>query len=104
MNPVSGDYVVGRCAFSLCSSFFSPDLVSSPFFDKVTIDLPSSNEKLVIIAPGAPSKPFVYSLSVNGHEVERPIIRHDQIAYGGVLSFQMKDTPQGWGSALTFQQ
>ncbi|KAF8432203.1 glycoside hydrolase family 92 protein [Boletus edulis BED1] len=86
VNPVSGEYVVG-----------------SPFFDKVSIDLPSSSEKLEIISPGAPSKPYVYSLSVNGRHVEAPIIRHDQIAQGGVLMFEMRDTPQAWGSELTFQ-
>ncbi|KAF8547214.1 glycoside hydrolase family 92 protein [Imleria badia] len=85
VNPVSGDYVVG-----------------SPFFDKVSIDLPSSSERLDIISPGAPSKPYVHSLSVDGRNVEEPIFRHDQIAQGGVLSFQMRDTPQAWGNELTF--
>ena len=69
----------------------------------VTIDLPSSSKKLDIISSEAPFKPYVYSLSVNGRHVEQPIIRHDQIAQGGVLSFQMRDTPQAWGSGLTFQ-
>ncbi|KAI9566681.1 glycoside hydrolase family 92 protein [Boletus coccyginus] len=87
VNPVSGEYVVG-----------------SPFFDRVSINLPSSSEKLDIISLGAPSKPYVYSLSINGRNVEQPIIRHDQIVQGGVLSFQMRDMPQAWASGLTFQQ
>jgi len=87
VNPVSGEYIVG-----------------SPFFDKVSIDLPASNQKLEIISLGAPSKPYVHSLNVNGQRVEQPIIQHAQIAQGGALSFQMRDTPQAWSSGSAFQQ
>lgn len=107
VNPVSGEYVVGRYASSLFSVFPPPPsilMMFSPFFDTVSIDLPSSSKKLDIVSPGASSKPYVHSLSVNGREVEQPIIRHDQITQGGVLSFQMRDTPQAWASGLTFQQ
>lgn len=123
VNPVSGEYVVGRyvsCLSLFLFFFFSVPppplpsiplkvyihLVSSPFFDRVSIDLPSSSKKLKldIVSPGASSKPYVRSLSINGRDLEQPIIRHDQIAQGGVLSFQMRDTPQAWASGSTFQQ
>ncbi|KAF8439681.1 hypothetical protein L210DRAFT_3504159 [Boletus edulis BED1] len=37
---------------------FSASNSTRPFFDKVSIDLPSSSKKLEIISPGAPSKPY----------------------------------------------
>lgn len=74
----------------------------SPFFDRVTLDLPSGG-KVDIVAPGASSKPYVHSLSINGRDVDQPIIRHDEITQGGVLSFEMRDTPQAWASGLTVQ-
>ncbi|KAH9057785.1 glycosyl hydrolase family 92-domain-containing protein [Lactarius vividus] len=81
VNPVSDEYIVG-----------------SPFFDAVTINLPVTSQPLHVIAPGARTKPYVKSLRINGKEVNEPIIKHSQIAYGGVIEFEMSDQPQAWAS------
>ncbi|KAF8511375.1 glycosyl hydrolase family 92-domain-containing protein [Gautieria morchelliformis] len=83
VNPSSTSYVVG-----------------SPFFDKVTIDLPGSRLPLVIRATGAATKPYVQSLTVNGVRIGEPILDHQQIAVGGEIVFEMSDSPQTWGSGL----
>ncbi|KAF8075749.1 glycoside hydrolase family 92 protein [Lyophyllum atratum] len=91
VNPVSGEYVVG-----------------SPFFDKITINLPPTpqkkkSRKLTISAKGAPTKPYIKSLTVNGRKVETPIIRHEDIADGGEIVFEMSETIEAWGNALLKQ-
>jgi len=88
VNPVSGEYVVG-----------------SPFHDKVTIRLPPvpnrrEERTLTIIAPGAQTKPYVKSLTINGVPVPWPVIRHDQIVNGGNVVFEMSDKVQAWGNGL----
>ncbi|KAF5371481.1 hypothetical protein D9615_009625 [Tricholomella constricta] len=90
VNPVSGEYVVG-----------------SPFFDKITIDIPPTPQqdpqrkrKLTIIAQGAPTKPYIKSLTVNGRRVDTPIIRHEDIADGGEIVFEMSDVVQEWGNGI----
>jgi len=88
VNPVSGEYVVG-----------------SPFFDKITIDLPPTpqkkgSRKLTITAKDAPTKPYIKSLTVNGKRVETPVIRHEDIADGGEIVFEMSDVVEEWGNAL----
>ncbi|GLB33162.1 putative glycosyl hydrolase family 92 [Lyophyllum shimeji] len=88
VNPVSGEYVVG-----------------SPFFDKISIDLPPTpqnkkSRKLTISAPGAPTKPYVKSLTVNGRKVDWPIISHEEIKDGGEIVFEMSATPEAWGNGL----
>jgi len=82
VNPASRYYVVG-----------------SPFFDKVTISLPGAQKQLVIRASGAPTKPYVKSLKVNGKSTVEPILSHDQISKGGEIVFEMSDEPQTWGVA-----
>ncbi|KAG1787178.1 glycoside hydrolase family 92 protein [Suillus plorans] len=83
VNPVSGLYVVG-----------------SPFFDEVEIQFPLSNATgLKIIAEGAPSKPFVNSLTINSADIPSPIISHNQILDGGRFEFIMSSRPQAWGSS-----
>ncbi|KAG6816613.1 hypothetical protein H0H87_004619 [Tephrocybe sp. NHM501043] len=94
VNPVSGEYVVG-----------------SPFFDKITISLPApphaddkKERRLTIVARGAPAKPYVKSLTVNGRVVSgrHPIIRHEEIRDGGEVVFEMSDTMQRWGNSVVF--
>ena len=73
--------------------------MNSPFFDAINIDLPAASQPLHIFAPGASTKLYVKSLKINGQEVNEPIIDHSQIAYGGVIEFEMSDQPQAWASS-----
>ncbi|PSS18930.1 hypothetical protein PHLCEN_2v3146 [Hermanssonia centrifuga] len=80
VNPVSGEYTIG-----------------TPLFDKVTIDLPGGGS-LEISAPGAPNKPYVKSVTVNGKAAQLPFIDHVDIAKGGTIAFEMSETPEVWTS------
>ncbi|EKM58752.1 glycoside hydrolase family 92 protein [Phanerochaete carnosa HHB-10118-sp] len=82
VNPVSGEYIVG-----------------SPFFDYISFSLPSAARPLVISAPGASSgKPYVTAVTIDGVPLSAPIIRHEQIANGADIEFEMSATPASWGS------
>ncbi|KAF5347868.1 hypothetical protein D9758_013818 [Tetrapyrgos nigripes] len=104
VNPVSGEYVVGSPFFSSLSlhlpvpSFIPrspphPSLTSSNQFYDPTTD----SYILRISAPGAESKPYVKGLKVNGKVVEEPLIKHNDIRFGGLLEFDMSDQPEAWG-------
>ncbi|KAI0762350.1 glycosyl hydrolase family 92-domain-containing protein [Fomes fomentarius] len=82
VNPVSAEYVIG-----------------TPFFDKVTIDLPGANKPLVITSIGAPTKIYIKSVTINGKELDTPHLAHEDIASGGHIVFEMSETPQEWGSS-----
>ncbi|KAJ6579665.1 glycosyl hydrolase family 92-domain-containing protein [Mycena vulgaris] len=83
VNPVSGEYIVG-----------------SPFFDKVTLNLPGQAKPLTITAAGAASAQYVRALSIDGRAVMWPVIRHEQIAAGGDVRFAMSEVPEAWGGCL----
>lgn len=92
LNPAADEYVVG-----------------APFFEKVTIRLPAgaatggragSEHTLTIHAPGAPTKPYVKGLKVDGVPVHRPTLTHGQIVTARLIEFQMADTPQSWGTGF----
>ncbi|OTB00523.1 glycoside hydrolase family 92 protein [Hypoxylon sp. CI-4A] len=93
VNPAGDEYVVG-----------------SPFFEKVTIRLPAGaatggevgraggeERVLVIEAPGAPSKPYVKGLSVDGKTIDRPVLRHGDIVGASLIRFEMSEVPTEWG-------
>lgn len=82
VDPVSATYVIG-----------------TPFYDKITIDLPGVAQPLVITSNGAPTMPYVKNVTVNGESFDAPIITHEQIASGGEIIFEMAAEPQEWASA-----
>ena len=53
---------------------------------------------LEISSKGATTMPYVKSLQINGRSTSKPIIRHDQIAKGGEINFQMSSQPEAWAS------
>ncbi|KAL4075454.1 glycoside hydrolase family 92 protein [Scleroderma citrinum] len=110
VNPVSGEYIIGRHVHvflsSMCDKFSSLG-TNSPFFDSITLELPGlstglegtpASTKLRIFAPGAPSQPYVRSLTVHGRNVDSPIITHADIVRGGHIEFEMSVEPQPWAS------
>lgn len=73
-------------------------LWTSPFFDKVIINLPGVSKPLTIVSPGAANKPYIKNLEVNGRAIHDPVIMHEEIAKGGEITFTMSSTPEAWGS------
>ncbi|KAK7437480.1 hypothetical protein VKT23_018552 [Stygiomarasmius scandens] len=104
VNPVSAEYVVGSPFFSSLSVHLPvppfvprvpphPSLTSSnKFYDAMT-----DSYVLRVVATDAETKPYVKGLTVNGRSVSEPVIRHEDIRYGGLLEFDMSDTPESWG-------
>lgn len=73
-----------------------------PFFERIEIDLNPSltatPKKLTITAIGARSKPYIKSLTINGIGITQPIIKHEQIASGAEIVFEMSDKIEAWGN------
>lgn len=92
VNPASDEYIVG-----------------SPFFEKVSIRLPPGaatggviteqpEKVLVISAPGAPSMPYVKSLTIDGKSINRPVIKHSDLVTATSIAFEMSEVPTAWGT------
>jgi Glycosyl hydrolase family 92 len=90
--------------FHLLFNFFFFDIPSfcRPFFERISINLspyPSNTpKKLTITAIGARSKPYIKSLVINGISITQPIIKHEQIANGAEVVFEMSDEIEIWGN------
>ncbi|KAH6899571.1 alpha-1,2-mannosidase [Coprinopsis sp. MPI-PUGE-AT-0042] len=94
VNPVSGEYVVG-----------------SPFFEQITLNLPNPSQtgtstRVQISAPGARTKPYIRSLSINGSPISQPVINHaDLFASEAVqIVFEMSETVEEWGNEVEVLQ
>jgi putative alpha-1,2-mannosidase len=77
-----------------------------PLFERISIDLnphhhyPTStpSKKLIVTAIGARSKPYIKSLTINGISINQPIIKHEQIANGAEVVFEMSEKVEMWGN------
>ena len=70
-------------------------LLTSPVFKHVEVDLGKSGKTLIIDAPKANSKNiYVKEIKLNGLKINRHWIRHNEIANGGRLEFELTDIPE----------
>ena len=84
VDAVSGNYIVG-----------------SPLFDRATVDLGSGKLLEIQVKRAEPSDMFVQSFKLNGVEQQRMWFRHNEIAQGAKLEFQMGPLPnQTLGRAI----
>lgn len=90
LNPASDEYVVG-----------------APFFENTTVRLPAGvatggvggqEHTVSVLAPGAPTMPFVKSLKVDGVGLDKPLLLHSQIVGASRIEFEMGDMPTSWGN------
>ncbi len=68
-------------------------LIGSPFFDEVKINL-GNGEKFIIKSNNRTEENiYIKSANLNGNPLTRSFITHQDIFNGGVLEFEMTDTP-----------
>ncbi|KAI3613612.1 hypothetical protein WG66_006172 [Moniliophthora roreri] len=102
VNPVSGEYVVGSPFFSKMTiqipvpPFIGRDHTGVPIMDPFnTYNNSTDSYVLRISARGAEENIFVKSLTVNGRRLGGTngstewVIRHEEIMFGGVIEYEM---------------
>jgi len=76
--------------------------ITSPVFEKTTINL-TSGKKFTVLAKGASrSKKYIQKAYLNGEEIFSPFITHRQIMDGGILELILDELPnKAWGKNAT---
>ncbi|KAL6694053.1 glycoside hydrolase family 92 protein [Trichoderma pleuroticola] len=109
LGQMSAWYVLSALGFYPVNPASDEYVVATPFFDKVEILLPpgpgddGKEHTLVISAPGAGTdgKAYVKSLKVDGEEIHRPLLKHEQIVKVSRIDFEMSNEPTSWGQEGT---
>jgi predicted alpha-1,2-mannosidase len=77
-------------------------VLGSPLFPSVTITLPNGLTWTVRAEGGGAGRPYVNQVSLNGRDITRSWISHEEIMNGGELRFTMTGEPVlRWGAAAT---
>ena len=66
--------------------------IGSPLWDRVEMQI-DRNTLTIIADHNAPDHPYVQSVWLNNKRLDRDWIRHEEIAEGGTLRFEMGPTP-----------
>ncbi|RWA11842.1 hypothetical protein EKO27_g3261 [Xylaria grammica] len=111
LGQMSAWYVFSALGLYPVNSAGDEYVVGTPFFEKVILRLPrgattggevgysgGKEKELVIHAPGAPTKPYVKGLTIDGRVKESPVITHSEFVNARLISFEMSETPTNWGS------
>ncbi|WVQ67420.1 uncharacterized protein L199_005616 [Kwoniella botswanensis] len=73
-------------------------VLGAPFFDKLTLTLPSTGKRIEIKAKGASSgMKYVKNLQIGGVDREDVVVPHDVLEKGGVWEWEMRGDQQVWG-------
>ena len=67
--------------------------VGSPLFKKVTLHLPEGKNFVVSAADNAADRPYIRKALLNGQELTRNYLTHDELKQGGELNLSMDSVP-----------
>lgn len=108
LGQMSAWYVFSALGFYPVNPAGDEYIVGSPFFDEVKIQLPEGPEgtqlekTLTILAPGASQgKLYVAGLTIDGRNVDKPILTHAEIVNANVIEFEMSKEVTTWGTEGT---
>lgn len=70
--------------------------IGSPFFEKVTLDVGDGKTFTIEANNVSEDNFYIQSATLNGKELNRTWIDYSEITRGGVLRFEMGNTPSSW--------
>lgn len=77
--------------------------IGSPFFNKVSIDLPDGKTFTVEAGNCSKKNKYIQSAKINGTEINRPWLTHQELMNGGKLELKMGERPnKQWGTDLAW--
>ena len=72
--------------------------ITSPVFEKVSIQLDNGNVFTVIADGASRTKKYIHRAFINGEEISSPFITHDQVMSGATLKLELGELPsKEWG-------
>jgi len=81
VNPASGEYMIG-----------------SPMFPQMSLAVANGKTFRIESRGNSPVNVYIQSATLNGMQLDIPVVTWEQIQAGGVLHFEMGPKPSKWGS------
>ncbi len=92
-GQTSAWYVFGALGFYPVCPGSGEYIIGSPLFEEAKITLENGNTFTVLANNNNEETPYIQSATLNGKELKRCFITHEEIMAGGVLEFDMGSKP-----------
>ncbi len=97
-GQMSAWYVLSAMGFYSVTPGLDYYAIGTPLFDEVAINLENGNQFKVVANNISDKNKYIQSASINGEELNKAVLYHQQIMEGGELVFEMGPTPnEKWG-------
>ncbi len=96
-GQMSAWYVFSAMGFYPVTPGSNHYILGTPLLEKATINLENGNQ-FTISAEGASELTYIKNVWLNGVELERSYISHDDIMNGGVMEYELSSTPTKWAT------
>ena len=97
-GQMSAWYVFSSMGFYPVTPGSNEYIIGTPLFDKVTINIENSKQFTIAANNLSDSNKYIEYAYLNGEQLDKTFITHEDIINGGTLEFQMTDNPSVWGS------
>lgn len=97
-GQMSAWYVFSAMGFYPVTPASNQYIIGLPVVDKATIHLENGKAFTMQVDNPSPENRYIASAMLNGEELNRTYLWHDEIAQGGTLSFQLSSSPTDWGT------
>jgi len=97
-GQMSAWYVFSSMGFYPVTPGSNEYIIGTPLFNKATMNLENGKQFTVIANNLSDANIYIEDAYLNGEELNRTHIAHDEIMNGGTLEFQMTSSPSVWGT------
>lgn len=97
-GQMSAWYIFSSMGFYPVTPGSNQYIIGTPLFDKVTINLENGNQFTMTTQNLSDTNIYIEHVFLNGKELDKTFIAHEDIMAGGTLEFKMTDNPAIWGS------
>jgi predicted alpha-1,2-mannosidase len=96
---LSAFYVFSSMGFYQVTPGIPEYQIGSPLFNRVKINLQNGKSFTVVANNNSKDNIYIQSASLNGKQLSKPVVSHDEIIKGGKLILEMGDKPDyTWGT------
>jgi len=92
-GQMSAWYIFSSLGFYPVFPASSEYVLGTPLFEEATIELPGGKTFRIVVKNGSATNRYLRSVRLNGQKLKTPVFSHTELMKGGVLEFEMTDTP-----------
>ncbi|MDT0557748.1 GH92 family glycosyl hydrolase [Ichthyenterobacterium sp. W332] len=97
-GQMSAWYVFSSLGFYPVTPGSNQYIIGTPLMDKATFNLENGNQFTINTTNLSDTNKYIEYVYLNGEQLDRTYIIHEEIMNGGSLEFHMTDNPAVWGS------